>query len=83
MIPGSTIPGIMIPGITVRITTAHTTIIVPVTTIHIITMNPLPSAELILTDLTAESMMVDGTGILAAVLQPAVQLHSVQIQAAA
>lgn len=78
------IPGIMIPGITVRITTAHTTIIVPVTTIHIITIrHPLPSAELILTDLTAESMTVDGTGILAAVLQPAVQLHSVQIQAAA
>ena len=81
------IPGIMIPGTTDRITTVHTTIIVPVTITHIITtrlpVQVLLPAESIPSDPTVESMMVDGTGISAAVLLQAVQPHSVQVQAVA
>ena len=82
-IHGSMIPGIMIPGITDLITTVHTTIIVPLTITHTVTTRHLFTAELILSGLTAVSMKVDGTGILAAVLLQAVQPHSVQVQAVA
>ena len=61
-IPGTTIPGIMVPGITDLITITHTTI----TVLHTIILPDrlrVMTAEWPITDLTAVSTAVVGTGI--------------------